>query len=75
LKNTAKKLLLNLERARFLAIWSIFNLKFIKIYSIKDALECLQDAGYSETEVLQPLCAQAVWDYKIDLTQVILHKL
>jgi len=35
-----------------------------------DALECLQDAGYSENEVLQPQCAQAVWEYKVELTQV-----
>lgn len=36
---------------------------------MKDALDCLQDAGFSETEKLEPLCAQAVWEYKIELTQ------
>lgn len=25
-------------------------------------LECLQDAGYSDTETLTPGCAQAVWE-------------
>lgn len=33
------------------------------------ALECLQDAGFSETETLTEGCAQAVWDYKIQMTQ------
>ncbi|KAH7696023.1 cysteine rich repeat family protein, partial [Aphelenchoides avenae] len=33
------------------------------------ALECLQDAGYSEKEHLQPACVQLVWEYKISLTQ------
>lgn len=41
-----------------------------EVLSDMEALECLQDAGFSENEVLQPLCAQAVWDYKIELTQV-----
>jgi hypothetical protein len=41
-----------------------------EVLSDMDALECLQDAGYSESEILQPACSQAVWDYKIDLTQV-----
>uniref|UniRef100_A0A914H8J5 Golgi apparatus protein 1 n=1 Tax=Globodera rostochiensis TaxID=31243 RepID=A0A914H8J5_GLORO len=34
-----------------------------------DALDCLQDAGFSETESLEAKCAQAVWEYKIELTQ------
>jgi len=41
-----------------------------EVLSDMDALECLQDAGYSENEVLQPQCAQAVWEYKVELTQV-----
>uniref|UniRef100_A0A915LE40 Golgi apparatus protein 1 n=2 Tax=Meloidogyne incognita group TaxID=654580 RepID=A0A915LE40_MELJA len=40
-----------------------------EVLSDMDALECLQDAGYSENEVLQPQCAQAVWEYKVELTQ------
>ncbi|KAI1698702.1 golgi apparatus protein 1 like protein [Ditylenchus destructor] len=33
------------------------------------ALECLQDAAYNEATNLQPACAQAVWEYKIAITQ------
>nr|CAD2175629.1 unnamed protein product [Meloidogyne enterolobii] len=40
-----------------------------EVLSDMDTLECLQDAGYSENEVLQPQCAQAVWEYKVELTQ------
>jgi len=31
-------------------------------------LECLQDAGYSDTETLTPGCGQAVWEVKVSLT-------
>lgn len=31
------------------------------------ALECLQEAGYSETEKIQADCAQAVWEFKVNL--------
>ncbi|CAK5075005.1 unnamed protein product [Meloidogyne enterolobii] len=40
-----------------------------EVLSDMDALECLQDAGFSENEALQPQCAQAVWEYKVELTQ------
>uniref|UniRef100_A0AC34FPK5 Uncharacterized protein n=1 Tax=Panagrolaimus sp. ES5 TaxID=591445 RepID=A0AC34FPK5_9BILA len=31
-------------------------------------LECLQDAGFSDTETLTPGCEQAVWEVKVALT-------
>ncbi|CAD5216477.1 unnamed protein product [Bursaphelenchus xylophilus] len=40
-----------------------------EILSDMAALECLQEAGYSETEKLTPECSQAVWEFKIVLTQ------
>lgn len=32
-------------------------------------LECLQDAGFSETATLSEQCEQLVWDFKVKITQ------
>ncbi|KAI1702818.1 cysteine rich repeat domain-containing protein [Ditylenchus destructor] len=40
-----------------------------EVLSDMAALECLQDAAYNEATNLQPACAQAVWEYKIAITQ------
>lgn len=36
-----------------------------QVLSDMAALECLQDAGYSDQFKLQADCAQAVWEYKV----------
>lgn len=36
-----------------------------EVLSDMAALECLQEAGFSETDKLTTGCAQAVWEFKV----------
>ncbi|CAB3405076.1 unnamed protein product [Caenorhabditis bovis] len=43
--------------------------KDVDLNSDLSILECLQDAGFSETNTLSEQCEKLVWDFKVKLTQ------